>query len=69
MSLGKAAGLIATSNIQHATPAAYSSHWHDRGNCNEIAEQQAAVLDPLKRATRTGEGIELLMTADTPPSP
>lgn len=27
---GKAVGLIATSNIQHATPAAYSAHWPDR---------------------------------------
>ena len=37
---GKATGMIATSNVQHATPAAFSSHWHDRGNYNEIAEQQ-----------------------------
>ena len=37
---GRATGLIATSNVQHATPAAFSSHWHDRGNYNEIAEQQ-----------------------------
>jgi alkaline phosphatase len=26
--------------VQHATPAAFSSHWQDRGNYNEIAEQQ-----------------------------
>lgn len=38
--LGKSTGLIATSNIQHATPAAFSSHWPDRNNYNEIAEQQ-----------------------------
>lgn len=37
---GKSVGMIATSNIQHATPAAYSSHWHDRSNYNEISEQQ-----------------------------
>lgn len=37
---GMSVGLIATSNIQHATPAAFSSHWHDRGNYTEIAEQQ-----------------------------
>ncbi|HNX31270.1 MAG TPA: alkaline phosphatase [Holophaga sp.] len=37
---GRATGIIATSNVQHATPAAFSSHWHDRGNYNEIAEQQ-----------------------------
>lgn len=38
---GRATGVIATSNMQHATPAAFTSHWHDRGNYNEIAEQQA----------------------------
>lgn len=37
---GKATGIIATSNIQHASPAGYSAHWPDRGNYNEIAEQQ-----------------------------
>ncbi|NWF53350.1 MAG: alkaline phosphatase [Syntrophaceae bacterium] len=37
---GKSAGLVATSNIQHASPAAYSAHWPDRGNYNEIAQQQ-----------------------------
>lgn len=37
---GRAVGLVATSNIQHATPAAYSSHWPERGNFNEIARQQ-----------------------------
>lgn len=37
---GMSVGLIATSNIQHATPAGFSAHWTDRGNYNEIAEQQ-----------------------------
>jgi alkaline phosphatase len=37
---GRAVGIIATSNVQHATPAAFSSHWHDRSNYNELAEQQ-----------------------------
>lgn len=37
---GRATGLVATSNVQHATPAAFSAHWHDRSNYNEIAEQQ-----------------------------
>lgn len=37
---GRATGVIATSNVQHATPAAFSSHWHDRNNYNEIGEQQ-----------------------------
>jgi len=38
--LGKATGIIATSNVQHATPAAFTSHWHDRNDYNEIAKQQ-----------------------------
>ncbi|MEJ5349649.1 MAG: alkaline phosphatase [Desulfosoma sp.] len=38
--MGKATGLVVTSNIQHATPAAFSAHWPDRDHYNEIAEQQ-----------------------------
>ncbi|EAX48541.1 Alkaline phosphatase [Thermosinus carboxydivorans Nor1] len=38
--MGKSTGLVATSNIQHASPAGYSSHWPDRNNYNEIGEQQ-----------------------------
>ena len=37
---GKSVGLVATSNIQHASPAAYSAHWPDRSKYEEIAEQQ-----------------------------
>ncbi|MCX7023028.1 MAG: alkaline phosphatase [Spirochaetes bacterium] len=37
---GRATGIVATSNVQHATPAAFSAHWHDRNNYNELAEQQ-----------------------------
>jgi len=37
---GRATGLVASSNIQHATPAAFSAHWHDRSNYNELGEQQ-----------------------------
>ncbi len=37
---GKTVGLVATSNIQHASPAGYSAHWPERGNYNEIAKQQ-----------------------------
>lgn len=37
---GRATGVIATSNVQHATPAAFTSHWHERANYTEIAEQQ-----------------------------
>lgn len=35
---GKATGLVATSRITHATPAAYAVHIHDRGMDNEIME-------------------------------
>jgi alkaline phosphatase len=35
---GKSTGLVATSRITHATPAAYASHIHDRGMDNEIME-------------------------------
>lgn len=37
---GRATGIVATSNVQHATPADFSAHTHDRNNYNEIAEQQ-----------------------------
>ncbi|QLH75667.1 MAG: alkaline phosphatase [Methanomassiliicoccales archaeon] len=37
---GMSVGLVATANIQHATPAGFSAHWPDRGNYNVIAEQQ-----------------------------
>lgn len=35
---GKATGLIATSSVTHATPAAYAVHIHDRGMDSEIME-------------------------------
>jgi alkaline phosphatase len=35
---GKAVGLVSTSRITHATPAAYASHIQDRGMDNEIME-------------------------------
>jgi alkaline phosphatase len=37
---GKSTGIIATANIQHATPAAFSSHTSNRSDYNDIAEQQ-----------------------------
>lgn len=37
--IGKSTGLIATSNIQHATPAVFAAHWPDRNNYEAIAEQ------------------------------
>lgn len=39
--IGKATGIVATSNIQHATPAAFSSHYNNRGKYDILAEQQA----------------------------
>jgi len=37
---GRATGVVATSNLQHATPADFTAHTHDRSNFNEIGEQQ-----------------------------
>ena len=37
---GRATGLVATANIQHASPAAFSAHTHDRSRYNDIGEQQ-----------------------------
>ncbi|PLT31743.1 alkaline phosphatase [Peribacillus deserti] len=37
---GKATGIVATSPIQHATPAAFSSHVANRSVMEDIAEQQ-----------------------------
>lgn len=37
---GKSTGLIATSNIQHASPAGYSAHTGNRSDYNDIAMQQ-----------------------------
>ncbi|MCG7345972.1 alkaline phosphatase [Sporosarcina sp. ACRSL] len=37
---GKATGIISTSEIQHATPAGFSSHVTHRSNYQDIAEQQ-----------------------------
>ncbi|WP_048137877.1 MULTISPECIES: alkaline phosphatase [unclassified Methanosarcina] len=36
---GKATGLVVTSRVTHATPAAFASHVDDRNNENEIMEQ------------------------------
>lgn len=38
--LGMATGIIATSEIQHATPASFSSHVTSRNNFDDIGEQQ-----------------------------
>ncbi len=37
---GRATGVVATSNVQHATPADFTAHTHDRSNYTEIGEQQ-----------------------------
>lgn len=37
---GKATGIVSTSEIQHATPAAFSSHAANRSEYDNIAEQQ-----------------------------
>lgn len=37
---GKATGIVSTSEIQHATPAGFSSHVTSRSNYDDIAEQQ-----------------------------
>lgn len=39
--IGKATGVVATSNVQHATPATFSSHFNNRGKYDILAEQQA----------------------------
>ena len=38
--LGKSTGIISTSEIQHATPAGFTSHATHRSNYHDIAEQQ-----------------------------
>jgi alkaline phosphatase len=38
--MGKSTGLIATSNIQHATPAGFSSHVNDRARFDAISSMQ-----------------------------
>lgn len=37
---GRATGIVSTSEIQHATPAGFSSHVTSRSNYDDIAEQQ-----------------------------
>ncbi|WP_051086702.1 alkaline phosphatase [Saccharibacillus kuerlensis] len=37
---GKATGIIATSEIMHATPAAFSAHYPDRSNYDALSKQQ-----------------------------
>ncbi|MCX8058071.1 MAG: alkaline phosphatase [Spirochaetes bacterium] len=37
--IGKSTGLVATSNIQHATPAVFAAHYPDRGKYEILGEQ------------------------------
>ncbi|MCE5223102.1 alkaline phosphatase [bacterium] len=70
--VGKSTGLVATSQIQHASPAGFSAHWPDRGNYNEICEQMVYqnldvvfgggkkyLLPESKKGTRT-DGEDML---------
>lgn len=61
---GKATGIISISQVQHATPAAFTAHIDDRDRYDDIAEQQVNLgidvvlgagskyLDPAKRADK-----------------
>ncbi|SNZ03317.1 alkaline phosphatase [Terribacillus aidingensis] len=69
---GKATGLISTSEIQHATPAAFSSHAEHRKQYDNIAEQQVyqnidVVLGGGKETLESGnreDGENLLEVID-----
>jgi len=39
--IGKSTGIVVTCQVQHATPAAYTSHYNDRSKYDIIGEQQA----------------------------
>lgn len=58
---GKATGIVSTSEIQHATPAGFSSHAAHRSEYDHIAEQQVyqnmnVVLGGGKNSITLGEG-------------
>ena len=48
---GRATGVVATSNVQHATPADFTAHTHDRCNYTEIGEQQVYHVEQQLRNT------------------
>ena len=63
---GRATGIISTSEIQHATPAGYSSHVTSRSNYDDIGEQQVyqnidVVLgggtDSLNKTRKDGDNL------------
>ncbi len=64
---GKATGVVATSQLQHATPAAFTAHTPDRSQEERIAEQQAyGMIDVLlgggadRLGARRADGENLL---------
>lgn len=63
---GRATGIVSTSEIQHATPAGFSSHATSRSNYDDIAEQQVyqnmdVVLgggsDSLNKTRKDGDNL------------
>ena len=63
---GRATGIVSTSEIQHATPAGFSAHVTNRGNFDDIAEQQVyqgmdvvlgGGLNALKETRKDGEDL------------
>lgn len=59
--LGKATGIVATAEIQHATPASFSAHASHRNHFQDIAEQQVyqgmeVVLGGGKQSLLPGNG-------------
>ncbi len=63
---GRATGIVSTSEIQHATPAGFSSHVTSRSNYDDIAEQQVyqgidvvlgGGLNSLKETRKDGENL------------
>ena len=63
---GRATGIVSTSEIQHATPAGFSSHTASRSNFDDIAEQQVyqgidvvlgGGMNSLKDTRKDGENL------------
>ncbi|MEE9385539.1 MAG: alkaline phosphatase [Nannocystaceae bacterium] len=54
VTLGKSTGLVATSNITHATPAAFASHYPDR-------RQESAIADQLLDRRMNGQPLVSVM--------
>lgn len=64
--VGKATGIVSTSEIQHATPAGFSAHVVSRSNYDDIAEQQVyqgidvvlgGGVESLKETRKDGENL------------